>query len=211
MNPLPNRPLLNNASATLSLPNVPSFDQIAYNGRPRKVLPEGGKEFPLLNGMNTISGSPSTGTPNVALQLPLLERNGHLNSAMGSQQSLSSQPGQGSGSTSQETSSNNHTEKGVEGGDPDSRQLTAIFRPDDAGEWKEKLRQSREAAEKVKMAREFAQLTATDSGSWERSGEEEESKEEEGEVDDEESTLVGDGEDSKLWKTKRTLRKLVFP
>ena len=207
MNPLPNRPLLSNSSAPLSLPNVPSFDQIAYNGRPRKVLPEGGKEFPLLNGISTMTGSPSAGTANGAPQLPLLERNGHVTSALGSHQPPQSTPGTGP-PPSDTPSGSQLLEKGTEI-DPENRQLTAIFRPDDAGEWREKLRQSREAAEKVKLAREFAQSTAAESGSWERAGEEEEIKEDESEVDDEESSLIGEGEDSKLWKAKRTLRKLV--
>ncbi|KAF8964117.1 WD40-repeat-containing domain protein [Flammula alnicola] len=175
MNPLPNRPLLNNPSAPLSLPNVPSFDQIAYNGRPRK--------------------------------LSLLDRNAHLNPGMVPQQSpLSHLTHPTAGPPSQEAPSNTQTDKG---GDTDSenRQLTAIFRPDDAGEWKEKLRLSHEAAEKAKMAREFSQATVADSGSWDRQREEEEDvKEEEGEVEDEESSLVGDGEGTKLWKAKRTLR-----
>lgn len=208
MNPLPNRPLLN-SSAPLSLPNVPSFDQIAYNGRPRKVLPEGGKEFPLLNGMNSISGTPSAGTPNGTPQLSsLLDHNTHSNAGTGSQQPSLSQLTPQLNGPPQELSSNTQTEKEGES-ENENRQRTAFFR-DEAGEWKEKLRRSHEEAEKAKLARELSQSTATDSGSWERPGEDEEPKEEEGDVDDDESTLVGEGEGTKLWKAKRTLRKLVF-
>jgi striatin 1/3/4 len=199
MNPLPNRPLLNNSSAPLSLPNVPSFDQIAYSSRPRKVLPEASKEFPLLNGMSTISAPTSSGTSNGGSQLSLLERNHHPNTGMVQQPPLSqlTQP--------QEPPSNSQTDKDRDA-ESDNRQLTAIFRPDDAGEWKEKLRISHEAAEKTRLAKEFHQTE----GSWDRQQEDDDGgKEEDGEVEDEESTLVGDGEGTKHWKAKRTLRKLV--
>jgi striatin 1/3/4 len=87
---------------------------------------------------------------------------------------------------------------------------TAIFRPDDAGEWKEKLRLAHEVSEKARLAREFQTGASSDPGIWDRHGEEEdEVKEDDGEVDDEETTLGGDGEGTKLWKAKRTLRKLV--
>ena len=85
---------------------------------------------------------------------------------------------------------------------------TAIFRPDDAGEWKEKLRLAHEASEKARLAREFQTGTSSDPGIWDRHVEEEdEAKEDEVEVEDEETTLSGDGEGTKLWKAKRTLRK----
>jgi len=211
MNPLPNRPLLNNPSAPLSLPNVPAFDQIAYNGRPRKVLPEAGKEFPMLNGLNSMPGGGSS-TPGVGTsQLPNMERN-HVNSGMMPQQTPLSQltpqtTGQSQSSTSASTQSDKTGDTEAE-----NRQLTAIFRPDDAGEWKEKLRLSHEAAEKSRLAREFQHTTSAESGAWDRQREDEdESKEDDGEVEDEEASLVGDGEGAKLWKPKRTLRKFVFP
>ncbi|PPQ74192.1 hypothetical protein CVT26_004489 [Gymnopilus dilepis] len=206
MNPLPNRPLLNNPSAPLSLPNVPSFDQIAYNGRPRKVLPEAGKEFPLLNGMNSIPGSQNTGTPSGGSQLSVLERSSHLNPGMLHQpppplSQLTSQPS----TQSQESSSTPHTDADRES-ESDKRQLTAIFR-DEAGEWKEKLRASHEAAEKLRQSREFQQGTPGEGVPWDRQREEDDDvKEEENDVEDEESSLVGEGEGTKLWKAKRTLR-----
>lgn len=40
MNPLPNRPLLANPSLAVTLPNLPSFEQHAFNGRPRKTVPD---------------------------------------------------------------------------------------------------------------------------------------------------------------------------
>ncbi|PPQ78167.1 hypothetical protein CVT25_015500 [Psilocybe cyanescens] len=215
MNPLPNRPLLNTPSVPLSLPNIPSFDQMAYNGRPRKVLPEAGKEFPLLNGMGTISGPPPSAPPNGTPQLSILERGNHLNPVMLQQQQQQQQPSSQPQPTLQtpgqsQDSSNSSTSQADKDreGEPENRQLTAIFRPDDAGEWKEKLRLSHEAAEeKLRQSRELQQTTGAEAGSWDRQREEdEEVKEEEGDVEDEESSLVGDGESTKLWKAKRTLR-----
>lgn len=204
MNPLPNRPLLNNPSAPLSLPNVPSFDQIAYSGRPRKVLPEAGKEFPLLNGMSTISASTSSGTSSAGSQLSILERNPHPNSGMVQQPPLSLPTSQNSAQSQEPSGAQTEKERDTEA---ENRQLTAIFRPDDAGEWKEKLRLSHEAAEKATLAKDFQQTE----GSWDRQREDEDDgKEEDGEVEDEESTLIGDGEGTKHWKAKRTLRKSVL-
>jgi striatin 1/3/4 len=207
MNPLPNRPLLNNAPAPLSLPNIPSFDQIPYNGRPRKVLPEAGKEFPLLNGLSSMSGSISSPVP-TGPQLPILGRSSPLASALAQQQPLSQLPSQ---PLTQASSSNNIQDDKDRDYQSENRQ-TAIFRPDDAGEWKEKLRLAHEASEKARLAREFQTGTSSDPGVWDKHGEEEEDvKEDEGEVEDEEATLAGGGEGTKLWKAKRTLRKLVSP
>ncbi|KAK7466860.1 1,2-dihydroxy-3-keto-5-methylthiopentene dioxygenase [Stygiomarasmius scandens] len=200
MNPLPNRPLLNNSSIPLSLPNVPAFDQMAYNGRPRKVLPESGS---LLNGMMSgPSSAPAAGAP--------LERPNPLGSGMiqqhqqplqQSQQPQSiPQPQQQSqnGTHSQAGTAQNDKDKEV---DSDPRLVTAIFRPDDAGEWKEKLRLSHEASEQARLARE-AQAAIN---SWDRR-DEEDMRDEEGEVDDDESTMISEGEGTKVWKAKRTLR-----
>lgn len=208
MNPLPNRPLLNTPSAPLSLPNVPSFDQIAYNGRPRKVLPDAGKEFPLLNGMNTISGPPTTGTPSGGPPLSILERNSHLGPGMLHQPPppLSQLMPQTSAQSQDSSTSTPQTDKDREI-DSENRQLTAIFR-DEAGEWKEKLRASHEAAEKLRQSREFQQESPGEAVPWDRQREEDDDvKEDENDVEDEETSLVGEGEGTKLWKAKRTLRK----
>lgn len=199
MNPLPNRPLLN-SSIPLSLPNVPSFDQLPYNGRPRKVLPEGGKEFPLLNGINSLSG-PSSAPAAPGSQIPLLERNNPLVS--GNQSPLG--PAVPSNST-QQPPSNPPSDKERET-ETDSRQITAIYRPDDAGEWKEKLRQSHEQSEQARLARE----NQTGVHAWEprRDDEDDDFKDPEMDLDDEDSSVMGEGEDTKVWRAKRTLRKLV--
>ena len=218
MNPLPNRPLLNNSSMPLSLPNVPPFDPMAYNGRPRKVLPESSS---LMNGMNLMSGPSSAPAAAAASGNPmqLLERSNPLGSAMlpqqiqqqQSQQQQQPQPQPSSQQSSQPISIQNPqpntsapTEEGKE--DTEARQVTMIFRPDDAGEWKEKLRLSHEASEQARLAREGQ----GSNGAWNQRREyEDDVKDEETEVDDDESTVVAEGEDSKVWKPKRTLRKLV--
>ncbi|GLB35160.1 putative WD domain, G-beta repeat [Lyophyllum shimeji] len=188
MNPLPNRPLLNSSSIPLSLPNVPSFDQIAYH-RPRKVLPEAGKDFPLLNGHPVMSGPPSAP---ISTGGPLLERSNTSTAGQAPQQStglalqINPLPPQPPSVPAQ-------PEKDRDG-ETESRQVTAIFRPDDAGEWKEKLRLSHEASEQARLAREG------------QTEEEEDVKEDESEVEDDESNVSGEGEGTKVWKAKRTLR-----
>ena len=57
MNPLPTRQLLANPALPVTLPNVPSFEQLNYGARPRKIMPEVGKEFPILNGMSILPSS----------------------------------------------------------------------------------------------------------------------------------------------------------
>jgi len=194
MNPLPNRPLLNNSAIPLSLPNVPSFDQIPYNGRPRKMLAEGGKDFPLMNGLNTLSLS----APMIPGSQNTLDRNPH---AAGSQSNINL-----AGSSNQQPSPGllSHGEKEKEA-DSDNRQITAIYRPDDAGEWKEKLRQSHEATELARFAKE----NQTGAHGWESRRDDDDLKDADTDIYDEEPSVLGEGEDTKIWKAKRTLRKLV--
>ncbi len=207
MNPLPNRPLLNNPTMPLSLPNVPSFEQIPYNGRPRKILPSDGSN--LLNGINLMSG-PSSAPATSGPQIPPLERNnppgsGILPQHISPPSSIPQSTPQAAGPSQPPAplpATQNESDREVES---ESRQLTAIFRPDDAGEWKEKLRLSHEASEQARLAREGQ----NGNGSlWDRRNlEDEELKEEDGDVEDDESTEVGEGEGNKIWKAKRTLRK----
>jgi striatin 1/3/4 len=99
-------------------------------------------------------------------------------------------------------------------GDIEPQQLTAIFRPDDAGEWKERVRMSHEAAERERLER-TGELPSFAGGvdSWERGGpvDELDSGKDVDEEDEEESTAnFGEGAETdgaKLWKPKRTLRK----
>ncbi|KAF8184970.1 WD40-repeat-containing domain protein [Mycena galopus ATCC 62051] len=214
MNPLPNRPLLNPGpgNISLTLPNAPSFEQMAFNGRPRKLLPESGKDFPMLNGnINNLMSGPSS-APAASTNL---ERNNPLGSGMMQLQHMPQQQPQQSSSPnpalmqqqnvvpsqSPQASSSSQGER-----DEEPRTLTAIFRPDDAGEWKEKLRQSHEA-EQARLARENhdaeQERLSREHPGWDT--QENEAKDEE-EVDDDETSVVSDVEGYKVWRPKRTLR-----
>lgn len=158
------------------------------------MLVEGGKDFPLLNGLNTLSlsapmipGSQNTSDRN----LLAASSQSNINSTELSTQQPSS------GLLSQE-------EKEKEA-DSDNRQITAIYRPDDAGEWKERLRQSHEAAEQAHVAKE----NQTGVHAWESRRDDDDMKDPDIDMYDEESSVVGEGEDTKIWKAKRTLRKSV--
>ncbi|KAJ3737404.1 WD40-repeat-containing domain protein [Lentinula guzmanii] len=211
MNPLPNRPLINNSTIPLSLPNVPSFEPMAFNGRPRKVLPEAGSS--LLNGINLISGpssAPATGP---------LERSNPLGSGMLQQHIQQQQQTQSQGQTQQQPpsmqaqQSNGNQSQQIplgtspsdnKGPESEPRQTTMIFRPDDSGEWKEKLRQAHDASEQLRLSRESQ---AAAGSSWEGRREfEDELKEDEGEVEDDDSSVVTEGDGSKVWQARRTLR-----
>ena len=220
MNPLPNRPLINNQSA-LSLPNVPSIDSMAYNGRPRKSVPEVGKDF-MPNGMpmNGQSGGPSGN----ASQGSGPERDGRPSSGQGGpiardfaqQQELGQQNGSQSQMFPQQqrqhlqmNHSNSpqpqHLEMDAQSKSDDSegRQITAIFRPN-GDEWKEQLEQAR--------AKAFTSQDSQGMSAWDITGKEDEEIEKDGvdlDDDDEAASSASAEDDGKLWKPRRTLRKSV--
>ncbi|OBZ75399.1 Striatin-3 [Grifola frondosa] len=207
MNPLPNRPLLNNPSLPLQLPNVPSFEQIPFNGRPRKVMPEVGKDFPLLNGMSMISG-PSSAPATSGSQVNPIDRMNLSGPGMlpsqqpqqgssGLSQQMQQQPQPQLGQLEQQPSQGKGKEREGEG---ESQPLTDIFRPDD---WKEKLRLSHETSEQARIER----ANQGSVSSWERQSreEDEEGREEELE-EEEEASVIGESDGAKVWKAKRTLR-----
>ncbi|KLO12014.1 WD40 repeat-like protein [Schizopora paradoxa] len=231
MNPLPNRPLLStNPALPLTLPNVPSFDQMAYNGRPRKIVPEVGKDFPPLNGMPLMAG-PQTAPPSSS-QVPLLERDSRPNPSQGisllptpGQQSqpnpaiatLQAQQQQQSQSQSassaqqqpplsiqtiqQQFQSESPSDLKEGSGESSEPQLqTAIFRP--GREWKEEL-------ERVRLEK-ASQQGGVLSGAlaWDSvpKEEEDEAKEEEQEIEEEETASAISEEDNNLWRPRRTLR-----
>lgn len=222
MNPLPNRPLLNNSSLPVSLPNVPSFDSVAFNGRPRKVMPEVGKDFGIMNGMNTMMpGQPSAPSSTPGQNNPI-DRAGILGSALlqsqqqqQQQQTITGPPMQvqlqpaSEPQQQQLSQTQNDGRESSQASDQDGVP-TAIFRPDSAGEWREKLRLSHEA--ELARSGQAGGSSMSGAASWERRSreEEEDSKtEEEPDVEDDDGTEIEDGEGSKLWKNKRTLRKSV--
>lgn len=179
----------------LSLPNLPSFDQqqqqqagfgtaangasglnstlSGFNGRPRKVVPEVGKDFPTLNGIgpaapsisapqqatgagqnaNIVSEPPNIPPPNPALLNA--DRDKDRAGGAGSPNPVALQPlaaeGTESGLSLERQSSKQTEDQGsASTGDSETNQITAIFRPDAAGEWKERLRAAAEAVERAK-------------------------------------------------------------
>lgn len=215
MNPLPNRPLLSNQSMPLTLPNVPSLDQMAYNGRPRKLVPEVGKDFPI-NGMPLMAGQipnqQSSGAQNT-----VLERDGRINTVSNApmhhtiqqngsqignyQQQTQVQPISQSQNLQLQTQQvNKENQDRTEGAEP--QQLTAIFRPD--GEWKEQLERAR--------SERFPSQDSQRSGAsaWDgMSKEDEDVEKEDVEMDDDETSSTTSDDDGKLWRPRRTLRKSV--
>lgn len=217
MNPLPNRPLLNNSSLPVSLPNVPSFDSV-FNGRPRKVMPEAGKDF-MVNGMTLLPPAPPPPPGPGASQSNPIDRAGILGSLVPQQQQQpqtatgppvqvqlqpAAEPSQQQGPQAQ-SESRELSQSSDQDGVP-----TAIFRPDSAGEWREKLRQSHEA--ELARVEQAGGKTTSGAESWERRSRDEDEDpktEEEPDLDDEDGTVIDNGEDNKVWKNKRTLRKSV--
>lgn len=173
-------------------------------------MPETGKDFPSLNGINLMSGPSSAPASATGSQLSLLERSNTLGSGMlqqHPQQPPSGQSMQQNHGQSQPSPLNQQTGKDKDS-ESEGRQLTAIYRPDDGGEWKEKLRLSHEASEQARFREgHVGMLVGT---TWDRRREDDEFvKDDDGDVDDEDTNVVGEGEGSKVWKAKRTLRKSV--
>ena len=215
MNPLPNRPLLTNTTLPLTLPNVPNFDQMAYNGRPRKIVPEVGKDFPVMNGVamvNTTSAIPAIGGQPV----PLVDREPRMTNGPSMSSNLNGSQPQLSGQQApfpqqqvslqqaqsmqvqmqqQEKEMKNMTEP---------QQLTSIFRPDD--DWKEQLARAR--AEKSSQQQQQQQPSGASAWDVGVKDEDDDSKEE-NIIDDEETSSTSE-EDGKIWRTRRTLRKSAY-
>lgn len=199
LNPLPNRALVTNSTLPVQLPNVPQFEQMqmAYNGRPRKTMPqEVSKDYPMLNGMGLMSG-PSTAP--AAPQTNPLDRPGLAGPGVLGQQGnqapsvpLPQQP------------------QGVPQAFPgDGKDRDEPEQPlsDDAGDWKERFRLSQEGSE---QARHQLNNSITGAGAWERRAhDEEDGKDEDAELEDDDASVVSEGEGTKVWKAKRTLRKSV--
>ncbi|KAH8108463.1 WD40 repeat-like protein [Phellopilus nigrolimitatus] len=214
MNPLPNRPLLSNPTVPLTLPNVPSLDQMAYNGRPRKLVPEVGKDYSMPNGMQAMSG-PMTAPAGSGPQGPMLDRDNRMNtgSSVPLHQSQSQQqqggPPAGSFQQQQQQPSMNQVQSlqlqtqqlpkdaQEKPGGTEPQQLTAIFRPN--AEWKEDLERAR--------SEKFSPPDATTSGvsAWDVVGNNED-EEKEVEMDDDDASSTTSEEDGKIWRPRRTLR-----
>ena len=76
------------------------------------------------------------------------------------------------------------------------------------GDWKERFRLSQEGSE---QARNQLSNSISGAGAWERRAREEddEGKDEDADLDDDDASVVSEGDGTKVWKAKRTLRKLV--
>ena len=202
LNPLPSRQLVSNPSLPVTLPNVPSFDQMGYNTRPRKLMPEPGKDFPLLNNMNVIS-TPSSGAgpSSTAPQVSALDRGPgvvSLSSQQGPLTQYQSPPPPNSQPTSAQSGQTSDADKDKDETILESHSRTSIYRPDDKEEWREKLRLSYAGS-----------VGGLADSAWDRRprDDDEDVKEDDTEVEDDESNVLGEGEGTKVWRTKRTLRK----
>ncbi|VDB86970.1 unnamed protein product [Peniophora sp. CBMAI 1063] len=182
MNPLPTRPLAMPGPASgpgampVSLPNVPPFDQMGYGNRPRKLMDnvQVPKDFPLMNGNQQQQQQAQQQSQQQQQPFP----------------SSSGQPQQ----DEQEKRELQQQQPFGDGLNANGEVPTAIFRPDNRGEWKERLRAAHEADQ--------ARLAAAASYGEEQG----QGQEEEAEAEDDNDSLMGDGEGEKIWKTKRTLR-----
>jgi striatin 1/3/4 len=194
---------MSNASLPVSLPNVPPFDQMAYGTRPRKAVNDVARDFSLMNGTgsnavpnsasSSLSSQADRSSPNPSVQQPVAQPPQPQNLPLSNQPFPTSQPNGPALASGQDLERDSQ---------PFAEPTTAIFRPDDRGEWRERLRQSHEA--------EQARLAAEGIGhsSWRaRDDDDDDGKEEE--VEDDVSSVMVEGDDTKVWKTKRTLRKLV--
>jgi striatin 1/3/4 len=162
-------------------------------------MPEVGKDFPLLNNMN-VNASSAAG-PSTTPQVSTLERGPGIVSLPSQQSSLaqyqspqppSSQP------TSAQSGQTSDADKDKDESILESQSRTSIYRPDDKGEWREKLGLSYGGPP-----------GALADSAWDRRprDDDEDVKEDDTEVEDDESNVLGEGEGTKVWRTKRTLRK----
>ncbi len=201
LNPLPPRQLATNPSLPVTLPNVPSFDQMGYNTRPRKLMSEAGKDFPLMNNMNVMSTPAPAAGPSTGPQVSALERAPGIVSLSSQQSSLAQYQSPQPPSSQPTSAPSGHTSDADKDKDEtmfESQSRTSIYRPDDKGEWREKLGLS------------YTSPTGPLADSaWDRRPREEDDdvKEDDAEVEEDESNVLGESEGTKVWRTKRTLRK----
>jgi len=164
-------------------------------------MPDVGKDFPL-NNMNVISNSASAAGPSsTPPQVSSLDRGPGIVSLPSQQSQLpqyqspqppSSQP------TALQSGQTSDADKEKDESILESQSRTAIYRPDDKGEWREKVGLS------------FAGPSgALADSAWDRRprDDDEDVKEDDTEVEEEESNVLGESEGTKVWRTKRTLRK----
>ena len=175
-----------------------------------KSVPEIGKDFPSLNGISLSTGSapPSTsvsldrGVSSQQLQQPLQQ-------PLQDVQQIQLLP-------PPQLSENKECEQldRERPSETEASQLTAIFRPDEAGEWKERLNAMRQASQNANARRPDG-LGLSDehfvvgAASWDgRTREDEEDGKEDDEDNDvDEVNVTGEADGGKVWRARKTLRK----
>jgi striatin 1/3/4 len=229
MNPLPGRPLLNNANGPpgaqgnnpggpggmqgnggLALPHLPNFNgDGGLNGRQKKGMDMGAKEFTLVNG--TLSNDRLDKSSGLFGGMQSLPGSSSISGSL-----LPPSEGVRSGDAMTQLIANREGGGGSGGHEEEPTQLTAIFRPDDAGAWREKLRQANEDAlrqqggmsnstgymSSISALNNSGGISGWDIGLGGEEGVSHEEEEEDGEG------LVGD-DTGKKWKVRKTLRKYV--
>lgn len=199
MNPLPNRPLLATNTMPPQLPNVPSFEQIGYNGRLKKTIPEVGKDYSTMNGMPS---GPSSAPASNGPQVNPFDRPGITGPNMFGQPQMQVPSGQ-----QQQYQQQVQPPQPPYQGESKDREEPEQPMSDDSGDWKERFRLSQEGSEQT---RHQLNNNISGAGAWERRArDEEDGKEEDEEEEDDDSSVMGEGESTKVWKAKRTLRKSV--
>lgn len=212
--------------AGLTLPNLPNFGQSGIDGRVKKTQ-EMGKDFSMANGMQDkgmLGGQSLPGTSSVSgTLLPTSEA--RPGDALSQIIANPSQAGSSSGSSGLGGSifGSGSSGESSEGDRSDVTQLTAIFRPDDQGAWKEALRQQREQAQQNQQQGSSGGLlgsfgsnmntlgggsgtggSSSGVSGWDLGEEGAPGVDEEADEDE----LLG--EEGKKWKVRKTLRKWVI-
>ncbi|GJJ12461.1 hypothetical protein Clacol_006703 [Clathrus columnatus] len=222
LNPLPNRPLLSNTSLPVSIPNIPQFDQGAFNGRPRKILNDNngigmaipptniakpaeqmqhvnGVTFPTLPNPQGLTQQQNDRGPSVPSHIPLQSHNASTGpqpcTPFPSQPQLNDK---GLSDTGADTAHTAVTEP-----------LTAIFRPDET--WRDQLRRAGQASVKVSEDANLDQIHSkivSGAASWDSRSQDEEDdvREDDEDAETEDVSLADENEGSKVWRVKRMLR-----
>lgn len=229
LNPLPNRPLLSSSSLPVSIPNVPQFDQAAFNGRPRKIVPDNStiamgipstsvaKPLEQIQHVNGIAFPTLSNPPGLTQQQN--DRGGSTVPSHLPLQSHTTSPASQTSTTSfpTQTQSNERVITGDIHTDATrsnvTEPVTVIFRPDDT--WRDQLRRAREASLNAPEDATSEQLhfkNVSGAESWDGRSpddEDDDAREEEDDTEAEEVNLADENEGSKVWRAKRILRKFV--
>lgn len=215
LNPLPNRPLLNNSSIPLSLPNVPSLDASAYNGRPRKIVPDNEKDVPFLNGGISSTSSSTVSSSQPPVPSALIEREGDLRdkanvsfpSQAHSTSERSEQSEQAILSQQNTTPLEPPRHPALLDRDPEierSSRLGSVFRSDEHSDWRDRLHYGTERFPTMDNLPPSGGLD--DTMELYPRDEDEELKDEDHVLDDETSSEA-DSDSGKVWKVRRTMKR----